>query len=138
PPRQNGYITRTPPENSLYSEIAEDNQHRIITLIGRGGIGKTWLTLEVLNRIAEEEIFDAILWFSARDIDLLPDGAKQVQPHILTERDIAEEFTNLIGQYLLSYEKIHSDDFNATEFLRTSMTKCELGKILFVFDNFET
>ena len=138
PPSQSGYIARTPPETSLYSELAEDNQHRIITLIGRGGIGKTWLALEVLNRLAEEETFDAILWFSARDIDLLPDGAKQVQPHILTERDIAEEFARLIAPYLLSYEAIHAGDFNPIDFLRSNMGKCDLGKILFVFDNFET
>lgn len=138
PPRQNGYIPRTPPENSLYRELVEDNQHRIITLIGRGGIGKTWLALEVLNRIAEEEIFDAILWFSARDIDLLTDGAKQVKPHILTESDVAEEFARLVAPYLLSYEAIHVGNFNAIDFLRNNMGKSELGKILFVFDNFET
>jgi hypothetical protein len=138
PPRQNGYISRMPPENSLYREIIEDNQHRIITLIGRGGIGKTWLALEVLNRLAEEENFDAILWFSARDIDLLSDGAKQVKPHILTEGDIAKEFARLIAPYLLSYEAIHAENFNAIDFLRSNMSKCGLGKILFVFDNFET
>lgn len=138
PLRQKGYISRTPPESSLTRELVEDNQHRIITLIGRGGIGKTWLALEVLNRLAEEEKFDAILWFSARDIDLLPDGAKQVQPHILTERDIAEEFARLIAPYLLSYEAIHAGGFNAIDFLRINMGKSDLGKILFVFDNFET
>jgi tetratricopeptide (TPR) repeat protein len=138
PPRQNGYIHRVPPEESLYRELVEDNQHRIITLIGRGGIGKTWLALEVLNRIAEEEKFDVILWFSARDIDLLPDGAKQVKPHILTEGDIAKEFAHLIAPYILSYEEIHAETFNAVDFLRKNMFKCDLGKTLFVFDNFET
>jgi tetratricopeptide (TPR) repeat protein len=138
PPRQNGYISRIPPEDSLYRELVEDNQHRIVTLIGRGGIGKTWLALEVLNRLAEEESFDIILWFSARDIDLLPDGAKQVKPHILTESDIAKEFARLIAPYMLSYEAIHTEAFNAVDFLRNNMIKCNLGKILFVFDNFET
>lgn len=138
PPRQKGYIPRTPPENSLYRELVEDNQHRIITLIGRGGIGKTWLALEVLNRLAEEETFDAILWFSARDIDLLTDGAKQVKPHILTESDIAKEFARLIAPYLLSYEAIHVEKFDAIDFLRKNMGNCDLGKVLFVFDNFET
>ena len=138
PPRQDGYIPRKPPESSLYSEIVDDNQHRIITLIGRGGIGKTWLTLAVLNKIAHEEQFDAILWFSARDIDLLPDGAKQVKPHILTEDDIAKEFSTLIAPYLLSYADIHNDTFSPVAFLRENMNRSPLGKLLFVFDNFET
>ena len=138
PPKQDEYISRQTPEENLYREIVEDNQHRIITLIGRGGIGKTWLTLEVLDRIAKEGIFDAILWFSARDIDLLPDSAKQVKPRILTEKHIANEFKNLIGGYLRSYEEINNDNFDSVKFLQSNMLKSEFGKILFVFDNFET
>ncbi|MBN1283957.1 MAG: hypothetical protein JXB47_01020 [Anaerolineae bacterium] len=138
PPVPNDYITREPPEHSLYEEIVHDNQHRIITLIGRGGIGKTWLALRVLNRIAEEKHFAAILWFSARDIDLLPDGAKQVKPHILTEGDIAEEFARLIAPYMMSYEELQAKDFNPVAFLCENMNRSSLGPILFVFDNFET
>lgn len=137
PPKQAGYISRRYPEENLYREIVDDNQHRIITLIGRGGIGKTWLTLEVLNKIAKEGIFDAILWFSARDIDLLPDSAKQVKPHILDEVDIAKEFTKHIGSWLLSTEAM-SDSLDSVQFLRKNMHNSEFGKILFVFDNFET
>jgi len=138
PPTQYGYIARTPPEQSLYNEIVQDNQHRIVTLLGRGGIGKTWLTLEVLKQIANEEVFNAILWFSARDIDLLPDGAKQVRPHILTEGDIANEFARLVGTYLVSYETLNDPKFDTIEFLRTNLAYSDLGRILFVFDNFET
>ena len=141
PPKQTEYIPRQNPEENLYREIVDDNQHRIITLIGRGGIGKTWLTLEVLDRIAKEGIFEAILWFSARDIDLLPDGAKPVKPHILDEKDIAKEFTRHIGQWLLSteaYMEMENDTRRSVQFLQNNMRKSELGKILFVFDNFET
>ena len=138
PPKQRGYIPRQIPEESLYREIVYDNQHRIITLFGRGGIGKTWLTLEVLDRIAKakESDFDAILWFSARDTDLLPDGTKQVQPQVLTEQDIAREFTKHIGPWLLSTESLNEID--QVEFLRENMYRSEFGKILYVFDNFET
>lgn len=120
----------------MFREIVEDNQHRLITLFGRGGIGKTWLTLEVLDRIAKETDYNAILWFSARDIDLLPDGAKQVKPQVLTEQDIAREFTRHVGPWLLSIESLNEID--PVEFLRNNMYRSDLGKILFVFDNFET
>ncbi|MYH65441.1 MAG: hypothetical protein F4136_07280 [Chloroflexi bacterium] len=136
PPKQQGYIPRHAPESSLYSEIADDNHHRIISLFGRGGIGKTWLTLEVLDKIAKEGDFTAILWFSSRDIDLQPDGARQVKPQILTEKDIAREFTQHIGPYLLSAESLNEAD--PVELLRKNMYQSDLGKILFVFDNFET
>ncbi len=136
PPKQQGYIPRQAPEDSLYREIVDDNQHRIITLFGRGGIGKTWLTLEVLDRIAKEADFTAILWFSSRDIDLLPDGARQVKPQVLTEKDIAREFTKHIGPWLLSAESLSEED--PVKFLRDNMYQSEFGKLLFVFDNFET
>ena len=136
PPRQSGYISRDEPEQALYRELIDDNQHRIISLLGRGGIGKTWLTIEVLDRIALEDQYDAILWFSSRDIDLLADGAKLVKPHILNERHIAMEFTRLIGPWLLSDDDL--DEIDALEFLRENMISSEFGRILFVFDNFET
>lgn len=136
PPKQRGYIPRQAPEESLYREIVDDNQHRIVTLFGRGGIGKTWLTLEVLDRISKEADFTAILWFSARDIDLLPDGARQVKPQVLTEKDIAREFTKHIGPWLLGAEALGEVD--PVTFLRQNMYKSDFGKILFVFDNFET
>ena len=136
PPKQRGYIPRQAPEESLYREIVDDNQHRIITLFGRGGIGKTWLTLEVLDRIAKEADFTAILWFSARDIDLLPDGARQVKPQVLTEKDIAREFTKHIGPWLRSAEALSEVD--PIKFLHENMYESDFGKILFVFDNFET
>ena len=83
-----------------------DNEHRIITLNGRGGIGKTWLTLEVLHRVAEEEFFDFILWFSARSIDLLTDGPKPVKPHIQTKQDVADEFSELLGSWIINDDSL--------------------------------
>ena len=106
---QRGYIERRSPEQNLYHQIVGDTPHQIITLFGSGGMGKTWLTLEVLDKVAKSGKFNAILWFSARDIDLLADGAREVKPHILTEKDIALEFKKLIGPWLLSAEAMNAD-----------------------------
>jgi hypothetical protein len=133
PPKPNDYIERSTLEQELYTELVNDRRHPIITLIGRGGIGKTWLTLSVLHKIAEQEKFTAILWFSARDIDLLPVGPKLVQPHILTERDIADEFTRLMNP-----SKSREKDFKPIPYMREQLEKSDEGPILFVFDNFET
>lgn len=138
PPIQQGYIHRDKLEEVLYDELSQSNFHRIVTLVGRGGIGKTWLALNVLNRIATEEKFTAILWFSARDIDLLPDGAKQVKPHVLTENDIANEFARLVAPYVMTSDEFNSKSFNKLKFFSENLTKSSIGPILFVFDNFET
>ena len=136
PPKQRGYIIRRSPEENLYRQIVGDTPHQIITLFGSGGVGKTWLTLEVLDKVTKSGQYNAILWFSARDIDLLADGTREVKPHILTEKDIGQEFKNLIGPWLLSAEALNETD--PVRFLQDNLYKSDIGKILYVFDNFET
>ncbi len=138
PNKNDDYISRPAPENRLLREIVEETPHHIITLRGRGGIGKTWLTLKVLDDIANEENFTAILWFSARDVDLSTSGPLQVKPDILDIKDIAQVFHIHMSDVLLSAEELHDDGLDKTQFLLDNMRHCELGKILFVFDNFET
>jgi hypothetical protein len=132
PPKQNGYIQRHALENELKQALLND-RHPVITLVGRGGIGKTWLTLNVLYDIANLSRFTAILWFSARDIDLLPEGPKTVTPHVLTTPEIAQEVVKLLEP--TGYKE---KGFDSVRFLSQTMTRSHHGPILFVFDNFET
>lgn len=132
PPTESEYIPRQELEKELMS-VLEDEHHPMITLVGRGGIGKTWLALYVLSKISHKSIFDAILWFSARDIDLLLNGPKRVKPQVLDQKDLSNVFYNL----LLPFDKTIENDDRLTIFSR-SLQKCQFGKTLFVFDNFET
>lgn len=130
PDYQSTYINRPNLEKSLI-EIVTNQRHPIITLIGRGGIGKTTLTLKVLKDLCNIERFDNIFWFSSRDIDLMELGAKTVKPEILNIEDAVNVFNKLIGpnkpikdkEKLLLFQNSLSDQNNTS---------------LFVFDNFET
>ncbi len=132
PPTQAGYIHRRNLEDELTTALMDD-YHPIITLQGRGGIGKTWLALSTLHKLTSEYRFAVVLWFSARDIDLHPQGAKQVKPHVLTAKDIAMEFSRLVDSPATKRSATE-----ATDYLSAMMTSSTLGPILFVFDNFET
>ncbi len=132
PPIQNGYICRNELEKEVFTALTND-RHPIITLAGSGGIGKTWLALTVLHQIADEGKYTAILWFSARDIDLLPQGPKLVTPHVLTTREIAAEFVRL-----LEPREALQKGFDAVKYFTEKLTKSDSESILFVFDNFET
>ena len=118
----------------LLEELQLD-RHPIVTMAGSGGTGKTSMALKVLGDVARlaKTPFSAILWFSARDIDLLPEGAKPVRPHTLSLREFAREFVRLVEPT----EK-EMDGFKPDEYLAASLTSSPLGPTLFVFDNFET
>ena len=134
PTVQKGYISRQNLERTLREQLRLET-HPIVTLNGPGGIGKTSLALEVLWQLAHEPEprFAEIVWFSARDIDLLPDGPKVVRPHGVTLDDFAAEHANL-----LEPTDRCSKGFKPTEFLARQLEKSDYGPTLFVFDNFET
>lgn len=128
------YINRKELESELKRVLIYEDRYPIITLKGRGGIGKTSLAIEVINQIIQErpDRFDVIIWFSARDVDLLPEGPKQVQADVITPKDIAIEYFNQVELGRSKSAKKIVEDFG------NEMTHSSLGKILFIYDNFET
>lgn len=133
PPPIPDYVRRTDLERNLGTLITDD-RHPVITLIGRGGVGKTSLALQVIHRLAYSGDFFAIVWFSARDIDLLAQGARRVKPDVLSQKDIARQFVELMNP-----SGSASRDFDDTRYLAEAMSgAADDGPFLFVFDNFET
>ena len=133
PQPASGYVRRTELEGRILGLIAND-RHPIISFVGRGGIGKTSLAIHVLQRVAEDTRFSAVLWFSSRDIDLMPSGPKPVRPHLLDEKDMAKELCSLIKQLVPV-----SEDIKPLDLFAQALTNSPLGgPILYVFDNFET
>ena len=133
PSLTHGYVHRHHLEEEARAVMTND-RHPIITLVGRGGIGKTSLALAILRDIAETERYQVIIWFSSRDIDLLMSGAKPVQPRVLTAREISEEYLTLIGEIAAARDQ----KINPTVVMAEHLRKSPLGPTLFVFDNFET
>jgi hypothetical protein len=126
------YIKREDLENELYNKLL-DERHPIITLTGRGGIGKTSLAISVLKKLCESQRFSTIIWFSARDIDLLTEGAKPVKAHILSNDDIAKEYCKLIEP-----KESKSKGFKPKAFFEKELEHNSTGSALYIFDNFET
>jgi hypothetical protein len=128
-----GYVSRPHLEAELQGSLVND-RHPIVTLVGRGGIGKTSLALATLGMIAKTSRFSNIIWFSARDIDLMMSGAKPVQPRVLTDREIAEHYRTLVG----GSKPASGGKDDPTIFMAEHLRSSPLGPTLFVFDNFET
>jgi hypothetical protein len=128
------YIQRPSLEARL-QEVLLHERHEIVTLNGPGGIGKTSLALSVLWKLAAEHKlrFETVVWFSARDIDLLPSGPRPVRPHGLSIDDFANEFAQLMPP-----PEQNTKGFKPVEYLSSALTHPPLGPTIFVFDNFET
>jgi hypothetical protein len=133
PIMHSSYVRRQVLEGELHHALVGE-MPTVVTLAGRGGIGKTSLAQAAAGALCSEQRFDAILWFSSRDVDLLMDGPKLVQPHLLNKRDVAKQHRKLLAEYVNLDEKL--DDL---KLLSDSLQKSPLGgPILYIFDNFET
>jgi hypothetical protein len=129
PPTRPDYVSRPGLEAELL-KLLEDDRHPVVTLAGRGGIGKTSLALTVLHRLATSGRFVAIVWLSARDIDLMPTGPKPVRPAVMTIGDIAAVFSRCVSRPATgkAAEKVLADYLSGSPD----------GPFLIVVDNFET
>lgn len=124
------YVRRPTLEAELERRL-RDRNHPIITLHGRGGIGKTSLALRAAHSLAREKSppFDCIVWFSARDIDLRASGPKDVKPAVIDLEAMSRQFGALFDR-----------EGTVESFARALQSPQGLAQtgILFVCDNFET
>jgi len=127
------YVSRSLLEPAL-SKLLRDDKRPIVTLVGRGGIGKTSLALKVVQGLFKDSRYDVIVWLSSRDVDLQLTGPKPVRPMVLSPEDMGKFYAGLV----LSQEAVKAKGFNPRVFFEQQLQKCDLGPCLFVFDNFET
>lgn len=123
------YVKRPKLEGELAQYISYEDRSPIVVLKGIGGTGKTSLALNAARTIAQKKRFDFIWWFSARDVDLLVDGVKDVRPDVVSRKDMATLYCRLVG--------FSSLDTNLLiEEFQTALSGPD--RVLFIFDNFET
>lgn len=138
PPRPEGYVDRHDPQDALRQKLTR-SRHRVVTLSGRGGIGKTYLTLSVLHDIVEQGDFECVIWFSARDVDLRASGPRQVTQDVLKARDMAKLYVELIEPPEAQIKGFDELRYFCNALEKGAETSPNLySPTLFVFDNFET
>ncbi|MCA3225263.1 MAG: hypothetical protein ING52_07105 [Burkholderiales bacterium] len=127
------YIPRPALESEL-RRLLLDDRRPVVTLVGRGGIGKTSLSLKVIHDLYDTGRYGAIVWLSSRDVDLKLTGPKPVRPNVTSP----EEMGRLYASLVLPLDQSKAKGFNARSFFEAQLQKNELGPCLYVFDNFET
>lgn len=127
------YVERPGLQEELEAALT-DERRLIVTLQGRGGIGKTWLALHCIDRACREGWFDVILWFSARDLDLRDAGASIVNPEVITLDNLAEQARGLLAE--IGTGTGWTD--RPSDWLAVALSSTEAGNVLWVLDNYET
>lgn len=124
------YVRRPTLENTLQERLLDRN-HPIITLHGRGGIGKTSVALYVAHDLVHKDDprFDIVVWFSARDIELTESGPHRVSPSVQSLSDVVGRFSGLV--------EFEVDTKEFAGVLQDPTILTEKGFLL-IFDNFET
>ena len=135
PPRDRNYIRRPTLERQIRHELKEVSRHRILTLTGPGGIGKTSAAIAAIIDLCQTDDppYDTVLWISARDVDLLESGPKPVTQAVLTQDDISR-----LAVERLEPPQRHDSDFSSQVYFEQCLREGGAGPTLFVLDNFET
>lgn len=127
---QPNYVSRPGLESKLLA-LLQDKTHRIVTLHGEGGTGKTSLALHMITQSMASHALSAstILWFSARDIDLVTEGPKY------RKRDVSD-----LQGILLSFVSFILEETVGVELAQEIFCDAVTGKdkYILIMDNFET
>jgi len=120
-----GFIGRIKERRELRRFLESD--HRVITVVGEAGIGKTALSLRVCNDLLEEEkpLFERIVWVTLKTRQLTTEGVRQIT-------DAVQSLGDLIDR-ILSFVKIEG-----MVGWDTVIDQLKASNTLLVIDNLET
>lgn len=131
---EGGFVGRHDDEEKIIKMMKSD-MHRVITIAGAGGVGKSALTLKIVNDIIKnKEIeYDFVVWVSAKENKLTYLGIEDMEPTLKNYDELLDTILNVVGfdteEYGDNVEKKEED-------INVLFDACQ--KVLLVIDNLET
>lgn len=131
---EGGFVGRADDEEKII-KMLKSNMHRVITIAGAGGVGKSALTLKIVNDIIRESIieYDFIVWVSAKENKLSYLGIEDLEPTLKNYDELLDTILNVVGFDADSYgennNKKESD-------INDLFDAC--NRVLLIIDNLET
>ena len=129
---EGGFVGRVDDIKKLKKYI-EGDLHRVITVTGAGGVGKTAIIQQILNEIltSNKNIFDGIIWTSAKENKLSAVGIEDIEPTIKNYEELLDTIINTMG-YGLDNLTVEQKAIDVNEIFEIHK------KILIIIDNLET
>ena len=131
---EGGFVGRQDDKTNIIKMI-KSGMHRVITLSGAGGVGKSALTLNIVNEIIRNQIvkYDFIIWVSAKENKLSYLGIEDVEPTLRNYEELLDTILEVIG---FDVEEYYGNVEKKEEDINTIFDSCE--RVLLVIDNLET
>jgi tetratricopeptide (TPR) repeat protein len=130
-PRRPYFVGREEEIRNILHSLQPNSRTFIIGIEGIGGVGKSTLATEVSYRCIENDLFESVIWISAKESILTLHGIEPVIPEAKTLADILITIGTALGNPTIGNLSIQDQIKRAYNLLARQTT-------LLVLDNFES
>lgn len=130
-PRRPYFVGREDELKTVLQSLQPNSRTFIIGIEGIGGVGKTALAIEVSHRSIENDLFETIIWISAKESILTLHGIEPIIPEAKSLSDILITIGTCLGNPTIGNLSIADQIKRAYNLLARRTT-------LLVLDNFES
>jgi tetratricopeptide (TPR) repeat protein len=130
-PRRPYFVGREEEIHTILQSLQPSSRTFIVGIEGIGGVGKSTLATEVSYRCIENDLFESVIWISAKESVLTLHGIEPVIPEAKTLSDILITIGTCLGNPTIGNLSIQEQIKRAYNLLARRTT-------LLVLDNFES
>ncbi|HJQ15339.1 MAG TPA: tetratricopeptide repeat protein [Anaerolineales bacterium] len=130
-PRRPYFVGREEEITTILQSLQPNSRTFIVGIEGIGGVGKSTLATEVSYRCIENDLFESVIWISAKESVLTLHGIEPIIPEAKTLSDILITIGSSLGNPTIGNLSIQDQIKRAYNLLARQTT-------LLVLDNFES
>lgn len=130
-PRRPYFVGREAELRAVLQSLQPNSRTFIIGIEGIGGVGKSALAIEVSHRCLEADLFESVIWISAKESILTLHGIEPIIPEAKSLSDILITIGTSLGNPTIGNLSIQDQIRRAYNLLATRTT-------LLILDNFES
>lgn len=130
-PRRPYFVGRQEEIQSILQSLQPNSRTFIVGIEAIGGMGKSTLAIEIAYRCIENDLFESVIWISAKESMLTLQGIEPVMPEAKTLSDILITIGTNLGNPTIGNLSIQDQIKRAYNLLSRQTT-------LLVLDNFES